>query len=810
MVGIGLQHHAPDAAEGVEVVDVDRAQVGLQRLEQVGQRHALRLGFGAVHLDFELRDVGLVAADRIGHARRFGDLGLEGLQRLLQRRVAQARAILQEQRVARAVAQALDGRRHQRVGEAALDLRELGAQLGIDLLGAARALAEGLEHDVGAGQVGRGRGLQRIEAREGSDFVHALHAVGQLHDLARHLGGAAQRGALGQLGAAEQVQLVLQRDEAARHGLEQHGRARQQRRVDRKHQAAAAQRLPHGVLVAVRAAVEEAVEGPEEPAQAAVQPARQQIARRAARLQQLGRQCRRQRQRVDGRDHRGDGDRHGELLVELARHAAEEGHGHEDRAQHQGDGDDGARDLLHRQVRRLQGRVALLDVALHVLHHDDGIVHHDADGQHQSEQGQRVDGVAQQVQPREGSDDGHGHGQQRNDGSTPGLQEDDDHQHHEDHRLDQRALHRLDGVAHEDRGVPDGLEVHAFGQIPGQALHGGIDLPRHAQRIGARRQEDAHGRHLPRVAERAHAVVAGAQFDARHVGQAHDLAVGTPLEHDGAELLGRLQAAAHIDGQQLVRALGAGLGAQLAGRYLHVLLTDGGDHLGGGELACGHLAGIQPDAHRIVACAVQRHLADAGDARQLVLDLERGMVAQVQRIMVAVAGGQARIHQRRGRALLRGHAVLAHFLGKAALRLAHAVLHAHGCRVGVHVGAEGGHHLQAAVRGRDRLQVDQAFDAIDRLLQRHGHRLGDLLGIGARIGGAHHHAGRHDLGILAHGQLRNRNQAHGEQDDGEHDREDRAVYEEFGEIHGASRFTARPRPTPGPPPPAHRRAQAWG
>src|SRR5256885_12585834 len=34
--------------------------------------------FRSVHLDFQLRDVGLVAADRVGHARRFGDLGLEG------------------------------------------------------------------------------------------------------------------------------------------------------------------------------------------------------------------------------------------------------------------------------------------------------------------------------------------------------------------------------------------------------------------------------------------------------------------------------------------------------------------------------------------------------------------------------------------------------------------------------------------------------------------------------------------------------------------------------------------------------------
>jgi hypothetical protein len=214
-----------------------------------------------------------------------------------------------------------------------------------------------------------------------------------------------------------------------------------------------------------------------------------------------------------------------------------------------------------------------------------------------------------------------------------------------------------------------------------------------------------------------------------------------------------------------------------------------------------HLVRVQPDAHRIVARAVDAHVAHAGNARQHILDLERDMVAQVQRIMRR-PGDQAHVHQRRGRLLLRGHAELPHLLGQPALGLADTVLHAHGGGVGVDFGAEGGNHLQAAVRSRDRLHVHQAFDPVDGFLQRHGHRLGDLLGIGSRIGGAHHHAGRHDLGIFAHRQLRNGHQADGEHDDGEHDREDGPVYEEFGEVHGTPPYCAAARRHGRPPPPA--------
>ena len=107
-------------------------------------------------------------------------------------------------------------------------------------------------------------------------------------------------------------------------------------------------------------------------------------------LQQPAGQRRGQRQGVQARDRHRDGDGDRELLVELAGDAVEECHGHEHRAQHQGDGDDRARHLPHGQVRRFQWLRAGLDVALHVLHHHDGVVHHDTDSQYQPEQAQGI------------------------------------------------------------------------------------------------------------------------------------------------------------------------------------------------------------------------------------------------------------------------------------------------------------------------------------------------------------------------------------------------------------------------------------
>ena len=57
-------------------------------------------------------------------------------------------------------------------------------------------------------------------------------------------------------------------------------------------------------------------------------------------------------------------------------------------------------DFVHALDRRLARRQAALDVALDVLHHDDGVVDDDADGEHQAEQRQIVQREPEQTTSR--------------------------------------------------------------------------------------------------------------------------------------------------------------------------------------------------------------------------------------------------------------------------------------------------------------------------------------------------------------------------------------------------------------------------
>ena len=168
------------------------------------------------------------------------------------------------------------------------------------------------------------------------------------------------------------------------------------------------------------------------------------------RPQQGGTQGRGEAQGHERRDAHGDGDGECELTVDDPDAAAHQGHGNEDRRQHQGHGDDRPGDLIHRLARRLLGREPLLaHQPLDVLHHHDGVIHHQADGQHQPEEAQHIDGEAGQVHPGEGPGDGHRHDQGRDQRGAQVLQEQQDDQEDQDHRLHQGLDHLLDRDPHE-------------------------------------------------------------------------------------------------------------------------------------------------------------------------------------------------------------------------------------------------------------------------------------------------------------------------------------------------------------------------
>ncbi len=222
-----------------------------------------------------------------------------------------------------------------------------------------------------------------------------------------------------QLHQGEDDALVFVRQEGAWQDGEQQAGADQDEDVDHHVAEALAQDLANRALIAVAGLVEGLVE----PAGETLFGVRM---RAVDGLQQGGAER--------GRQHQGDNDRQGhgrdqgdgELAIDDALRAAEEGHGDEHGRQDQRDADQGAGDLAHRLAGRGARAQALFGHdAFDVFDDDDGVVDEQADGQHEAEQCQGVDRIAEGGQHAEGAEQDDRHGDRRDQGGAPVLQEDE-------------------------------------------------------------------------------------------------------------------------------------------------------------------------------------------------------------------------------------------------------------------------------------------------------------------------------------------------------------------------------------------------
>src|SRR5258708_362432 len=112
----------------------------------------------------------------------------------------------------------------------------------------------------------------------------------------------------------------------------------------------------------------------------------------------------------------------------------------------------------------------------------------------------------------------------------------------------------------------------------------------------------------------------------------------------------------------------------LAGGHLHVLFAYGGDHVAGREVERGQLVGPNPDAHAVVLLAENADVADAVHAGDLVLDLDGGVVADVELVVAVVGRVDADDEEDVGVALARGDAGLLDHVGQHRQREVDAVL----------------------------------------------------------------------------------------------------------------------------------------
>jgi hypothetical protein len=184
---------------------------------------------------------------------------------------------------------------------------------------------------------------------------------------------------------------------------------------------------------------------------------------------------RRERQRDDRREQDRDRQRDRELAEQPADDVAHEQerdqHGDERHRQR----DDGEADLLRTLERRLQRRLALLDVAVDVLDHHDGVVDDEARGDRQRHQRQVVDREPGQVHDRERADQRQRHRHARNERRRHVAQEDEDDHHDERDGEQQLELHVVHRRADRHGPVGQHHDVDGGGQRRGELRQQALD-----------------------------------------------------------------------------------------------------------------------------------------------------------------------------------------------------------------------------------------------------------------------------------------------------------------------------------------------
>ena len=307
-----------------------------------------------------------------------------------------------------------------------------------------------------------------------------------------------------------------------------------------------------------------------------------------------------QREGGQSRDEDRGRDGEGEVPVELAGDAPQEGHGDEHRREDERDRDDRALHLVHGAERGVpRSHPTLVDVGLHGLGDHDGVVHDETDGEDESEERGHVDAEPEHHEGGERADHRDGHGQERDESGPPILEEDEHHEQHQENRLEQGADDLLHGCPHEGRGV----EVDDVVETRRELLLGFLqelrDAPGHGEGVGARRLVHEQGGGGAAVEPGAGLVGLRPQLHPGHVFDAQDRPVRQRPHHHAGELVGLDEPALR---EHLVLEVDARLvrgRADLARRVLAVLLTHDLPDVGGGETELGELVGIEPEPHPV-------------------------------------------------------------------------------------------------------------------------------------------------------------------------------------------------------------------
>ena len=612
-----------------------------------------------------------------------------------------------------------------------------------------------------------------LEPGEGQELRHVAgahdHQVGldlrdlgkQLFSLAGIASGIGEARPFRRIAGDDDGAAVFRRRQLGLHLREQPAAGNADTQRQEQHQPANAQRAgQHGAVAALQP-VEEALDQPSEDVAA------------LGMLQELRAHHRRQREGHEARDDDRPRQRHREFEEQAPGAPRREGDGGIDGGQRQRHGDDREADLVGALDRRVEGLHALLDVAVDVFEHHDGVIHHEADGQHHGKQGERVHREARRIHDGEGGDQRY---RDRHDGDhrgAEGMQEQQDDQQHQADGFKDGVEHVLDRAVDKHRRIIGDRDRGAPGQLAVEARQQRLQLAGYVQRIGHRRLDDADGDRRRTLVAALAAHVRRAEFDAGHVAQPH-LKAAAFLQHDVAEFIRRAEPGLGQHGELAVGTLDA------ARRNFGILVADRGLDILHGEALAGEPGGIDPHPHGIGAGTIDRGIRHAVEVLEAVDDVALGIVGQ--------CGGihRVRLHDeiddRLRVGLHLGDVGFGDLAGQLAPDPAHPVAHVARCGIDVDAGAKG--DGDAALLGaRGGFQRVDALDAGERAFEDLRHLRFDDLGGGAGIVGLHRDLRLVDVGIFTHREAREGHEAGEQQHQAQHGGENRASDAEFGETH---------------------------
>ena len=126
----------------------------------------------------------------------------------------------------------------------------------------------------------------------------------------------------------------------------------------------------------------------------------------------------------------------------------------------------------------------------------------------------------------------------------------------------------------------------------------------------------------------SNAVVLRAEFDSRHVLDAHDATVRRFAHDDLPEFFRRGQPALRENRVGKLLSLGRGFSAGLSCRVHGILRLNGADNFCNSDTQFCELVRSDPQPHRILARAEYLHVADARRARKWIGDIDERVVGQ--------------------------------------------------------------------------------------------------------------------------------------------------------------------------------------